>query len=96
MNVKETKKAIETIKTFNKREKSLYDCAIGYLKEDMQQILNCEKAKERGENSYNYHEAMKTATKLTFRASYLLQCVDLYVNTNFENLTIEVKTLNDK
>lgn len=93
-----TKKAAAIISTFNKREKSLYEAGIGYIQQDMEHIVKCDREIRVYENdkSGKYRDAIKAQTNLTFRAKYLLQCLDLYVYDNFENMSIEVKAINDK
>lgn len=98
MNITTTKKAAAIIATFNEREKSFYDTALGYISEDMKHILNCTKEIEVYENKSpeKYRQSIKQQTNLTFRAAYLLQCFGLYVYDNFETMQITVKTINDK
>ena len=93
-----TKKAAAIISTFSKRERSLYDCGIGYIQQDMEHIVKCDReiTVYDNVNPLKYREAIKAQTNLTFRAKYLLQCLDLYVYDNYETMSIEVKTISDK
>lgn len=92
-----SKKATAIIKTFSKRELDVFNTGIGYIKQDMQHIKECEKEiyVYENPNPEKYRQAIKHQTNMTFRAKYLLQCLDLYVYDNFETNTIEVKTLKD-
>lgn len=98
MTVQVTKKAAAIISTFNKREMSLYNTGIGYISEDMKHIKACDKEINifNNPNPEKYRLAIKHQTNMTFRAAYLLQCLDLYIYDNFELNIIEVKTLSDK
>lgn len=98
MKITTTKKADGIIKTLNNREKSFYDAGIGYIKTDMEHIVKCEREVKvyEASNPERYHNAIKAQTNLTFRTVYLLQCLGLYVYSNFESMQIEVFTLNDK
>jgi hypothetical protein len=98
MNTVITKKAAAIIATFSNREKSVYETGIGYIWQDMEHIVKCDREIKVYEvnNPERYTAAIKAQTNLTFRAAYLLQCLGLFVYDNFENMTIEVKTLTDK
>lgn len=98
MEVKTTKKADAIIKTLNNREKSFFDAGIGYIKSDMEHIVKCDREVKVYEatNPERYHNAIKAQTNLTFRTAYLLQCLGLYVYSNFETMAIDIFTLNDK
>lgn len=92
-----SKKAAAIIKTFSKREQDVYNTGIGYLMEDMKHILACDKEIRVFEhpNPEKYREAIKHQTNMSFRAKYLLQCLELYVYDNYETNTIEIKTISD-
>lgn len=98
MKITTTKKADAIIKTLNNREKSIFDAGIGYIQSDMEHIVKCEKEVKvyEASNPERYQNAIKAQTNLTFRTVYLLQCLGLYVYSNFESMQIEVFTLNDK
>jgi len=93
-----SKKAAAIISTFNKREADIYNTGIGYISEDMKHIKECDKEINifSNPNPAKYHNAINRQTQLTFRAKYLLQCLELSIYDNFENMTIEVKHVNDK
>lgn len=92
-----SKKAAKIISTFNKRETDVLNTGIGYLKQDMEHIIKCDREITVYENSNpeKYRQAIKAQTNLSFRAKYLLQCLDLYVYDNYDTMTIEIKTIND-
>ena len=93
-----TKKAAAIIATFSKREMDVYTTGIGYISEDMNHIKQCDKeiTVYDNPNPEKYRTAIKHQTNMTFRAKYLLQCLDLFVYDNYENNTIEIKTISDK
>lgn len=93
-----TKKADAIIATFTSREKSIYEAGIGYIQQDMEHIVKCDREIKvyEAKNPERYRAAIQAQTNLTFRAAYLLQCLGIYVHDNFETMTIEVKTINDK
>ena len=97
MNTLISKKAAKIIASFNKRENDLYTTGILYIWQDMEHIIKCDREVTVYENSNpeKYRQAIKAQTNLTFRAKYLLQCLDLYVYDNFETGTIEIKSIND-
>ena len=93
-----SKKAAAIIKTFSKMELDVFNTGIGYIKQDMQHIKECDKeiTVYENPNPEKYRQAIKHQTNMTFRAKYLLQCLDLSVYDNYETNTIEVKHVNDK
>lgn len=93
-----TKKAAAIISTFSNREKSVYETGIGYISEDMEHIVKCDKEITVYENpdTHKYRSAIAHQTNMTFRAKYLLQCLGLYVYDNFDTMQIEIKTISDK
>jgi len=93
-----TKKAAAIISTFNKREIDVYNTAIGYIQSDMEHIVKCDREIRvyENENAAKYRASIENQTKMTFRAKYLLQCLDLYVYDNFEDMTVLIKTISDK
>lgn len=97
MQTQVTKKAAAIIKTFSKRELDIYNTGIGYLAEDMKHILACEReiTVYENTNAAKYRTAIQHQTNMSFRAKYLLQCLELYIYDNYETNTIEVKTLKD-
>jgi hypothetical protein len=93
-----TKKAASIISTFNTREMDVYNTGIGYLSQDMEHIVSCDKEITVYDNSNpaKYRTAIQHQTNMSFRVKYLLQCLDLFVYDNFETMQIEIKTISDK
>lgn len=98
MNLTTTKKADAIIKTLNNREKAIYEAGIGYIQSDMEHIVKCDREVKvyEASNPERYTNAIKAQTNLSFRTMYLLQCLGLYVYSNFETMSIDIETLNDK
>jgi hypothetical protein len=92
MEIVISKKANKIISTFTQRETDVFNTGIGYIKEDMKHIIECEREIKvySNPNPAKYTTAIKHQTNMTFRAKYLLQCLGLYVYDNFEGNKIEV------
>lgn len=93
-----SKKAAAIIAAFTPKEKAIYNSGISFLTDDMEHIVKCDKeiTVYENPNPEKYRTAIRHQTNMSFRAKYLLQCLDLFINENYETMAIEIKSINDK
>jgi hypothetical protein len=90
-----TPKAKKLISTFNENEKSIVEYVTELIKQDNDHIQKCETEKYFHDDKERFNKAISHQLNMSFRAKYILQCLGIYLDDDFETKSITLKTRED-